>query len=56
MVTPQVLEVLNRLHDDSNWNESDEGDSGSEDNYDEDGYEMDYLAPVLYHSFLILTL
>ena len=54
MATLQVLEVLNRLDDDSDWNEPDERDSGSEDDYDEHGYEMDYLAPVLYHSFLIL--
>ena len=47
---------MNRLDDDNNWNESDEGESGSEDHYDEDGDEMDYLAvaQVLYRSFLIL--
>ena len=57
MATLQALEVLNRLDDDSDWNESDEeGESGSEDDYDEDGDEMDYLAvaQVLYRSFLIL--
>ena len=57
MVTLQALEVLNRLDDDSDWNNSDEeGESGSEDDYDEDGDEMDYLAvaQVLYRSFLIL--
>ena len=57
MATLQALEVLNRIDDDSDWNESDEeGESGSEDDYDEDGDEMDYLAiaQVLYRSFLIL--
>ena len=54
MATLQALEVLNRLDDDNDWNESDEeGESGSEDDYDEDGDEMDYLAiaQVLYRSF-----
>ena len=47
---------MNRLDDDSDWNELDEGESGSEADYDKDGDEMDYLAvaQVSYCTFLIV--
>ena len=54
MASLGALEVLNRLDDDSNWNESDEEEeSGSDDDYGEDGDEIDYLslAQVIYCSF-----
>ena len=57
MATLQTLEFMNQLDDDSDWNKLDEeGESSSEDDYDKDRDEMDYLAvaQVLYRSFLIL--
>ena len=49
MATLEPLDVLNRLEEESDWNESDEGESG----FDDDSGKFDYLteAQVMYSSF-----
>ena len=45
MATLDPFEVLNRLEEESDWNESDEeGESGSDDDFGDNGDETDYLA------------
>ena len=54
MATIDPTEVLNRLDEDSDWNESDEEDeSGSDDDYQDGAGKIDYLeeAQVTYSSF-----
>ena len=54
MARIQASEVLNRLEEDSDWDESsEEGESGSDDDFTADMDEIDFLteAQVIYSSF-----
>ena len=54
MATLEALEILKMVDEDTNWNDSDEGESGSDGEYSEEEDETDYLATtqVMYCSFV----